>query len=102
MNNLKAQAISNCLNSIIAINSFDRNNYEEKEAMQEALNHICTYPGINKLQRVSLKNANVPDKAAVRVEELLRDCLNGSLPENECESMLPEINSALFEALEYL
>ena len=102
MSNLKAQAINNCLNSIISINSFDRNPYEEKEALTEALKHISSYPKIENLKRISLKTAMEPDKTAVKVERLLTDCLNGSLPLSECESILQEINSALFEALEYL
>jgi hypothetical protein len=102
MSNTKAQAINNCLNSIISINSFDRNPYEEKEALKEAWEHISTYPKLESMKRISLKTMGGPDKTAVKVERLLHDCLNGSLPASERESMLQEINSALFEALEYL
>ncbi|MEO5990318.1 MAG: hypothetical protein ABIP68_01675 [Ferruginibacter sp.] len=102
MSKLKARAISHCLQSIISINSFDRDSLEEKEALKEALKNISTYPKIENLKRISLKNATVPDQRAVKVLDLLRNCLSGSLTEKERVNLLPEIDSALFEALEYL
>lgn len=101
MSDLKYRVINNCLSSIISINSFDRNSYEENEALKEALKHISTYPNIENLKRTSLKTAIEPDKAAVKVEQLLKMCLSNNLPVSGNENVLSEINSALFEALEY-
>jgi len=102
MSNSKQDAITNCIRSIAIINSIDCTPREAKEALKITLDHLLDFPGINQLKRTVLKTANTADRNAVKIERLLRLCLNDSTPSIERENALQLINSSLYEALHYL
>lgn len=95
----KATSIMACLDALSVINFLDCNQSEVIQALEETLDCLTHYPGINSLERCVLKHNN-PDYYVFQVQKLIKQCLSGQSPNMAFHSIIEALERAL-SFLEY-